>query len=221
MTMDNNTLKVNEIFYSIQGEGTRAGLPCVFVRLAGCNLRCKWCDTLYAIDDADAEVMNFDEIIEKIKTFDCNFIEFTGGEPLLQPNASKLINCLASQGYIVAVETNGSMPVDILDKSVIKIIDVKCLSSGMDKFNLLKNFHNIGKDDEIKFVIADENDFLWSDRIIKEYDLLNKTGNILFSAVVPACSHKSLAELILKTNSRYRLQLQLHKHIWGADATGV
>ncbi|MBQ6269088.1 MAG: 4Fe-4S cluster-binding domain-containing protein [Bacteroidetes bacterium] len=215
------TLNIVEIFYSIQGEGTRAGLPCVFIRLAGCNLDCKWCDTLYAKKISDGQNISFEEIIKTIKSYKCNFIEFTGGEPLLQQNSIDLINYLTNQNFTIAIETNGSISVSNLNNKIIKIIDVKCPDSNMSKHNLFDNFNYITENDEIKFVISSKNDFEWSHNIIQQYKLLNKTKNILFSAVDTLFSHKELAELILSTNSLYRQQIQIHKVIWDRNARGV
>lgn len=215
------TLNIVEIFYSIQGEGTRAGLPCVFIRLAGCNLDCKWCDTLYAKKISDGQNISFEEIIKTIKSYKCNFIEFTGGEPLLQQNSIDLINYLIDQNFTIAIETNGSISVSNLNNKIIKIIDVKCPDSNMSKHNLFDNFNYITENDEIKFVISSKNDFEWSHKIIQEYNLLSKTKNILFSAVDTLFSHKELAELILSTNSLYRQQIQIHKVIWDRNARGV
>ena len=215
------TLNIVEIFYSIQGEGTRAGLPCVFIRLAGCNLDCKWCDTLYAKKNSDGKNISFDEIIKTIKSYKCNFIEFTGGEPLLQQNSIDLINYLIDQNFTTAIETNGSISISNLNKKTIKIVDVKCPGSNMSEHNLFDNFNYITENDEIKFVISSKNDFEWSHNIIQQYKLLNKTKNILFSAVDTLFSHKELAELILSTNSLYRQQIQIHKVIWDRNARGV
>ena len=153
------TLNIVEIFYSIQGEGTRAGLPCVFIRLAGCNLDCKWCDTLYAKKNSDGKNISFDEIIKTIKSYKCNFI--TGGEPLLQQNSIDLINYLIDQNFTTAIETNGSISISNLNKKTIKIVDVKCPGSNMSEHNLFDNFNYITENDEIKFVISSKNDFEW------------------------------------------------------------
>ncbi len=217
----NKTLNISEIFYSIQGEGTRAGMPCVFVRLTGCNLRCKWCDTIYAQDINSGQKMSFNEILEKIYSYDCDFIEFTGGEPLMQEQVVELMNFLAQKKFTVAIETNGTFSTKELSHNIIKIIDIKCPSSNMEKYNLWENFQYITKNDELKFVIASEEDFVWSKEIIARYSLLEKTSNILFSAVNSCFSYEKLAKLILNSNCNYRMQLQLHKIIWGEDSVGV
>lgn len=217
----NKTLNISEIFYSIQGEGTRAGMPCVFVRLAGCNLRCKWCDTIYAQDINSEQKMSFNEILEKIYSYDCDFIEFTGGEPLMQEQVVELMNFIAQKKFTVAIETNGTFSIKELSPNIIKIIDIKCPSSNMEKYNLWENFQHITKNDELKFVVASEEDFAWSEEIIARYSLLEKTSNILFSAVSSCFSYEKLAKLILNSNCNYRMQLQLHKIIWGKDSVGV
>lgn len=217
----NKTLNISEIFYSIQGEGTRAGMPCVFVRLTGCNLRCKWCDTIYAQDINSGQKMSFNEILEKIYSYDCDFIEFTGGEPLMQEQVAELMNFIAQKKFTVAIETNGTFSTKELSPNIIKIIDIKCPSSNMEKYNLWENFQYITKNDELKFVVASEEDFAWSEEIIARYSLLEKTSNILFSAVSSCFSYEKLAKLILNSNCNYRMQLQLHKIIWGENSVGV
>ncbi|MGI6370587.1 MAG: 7-carboxy-7-deazaguanine synthase QueE [Candidatus Kapaibacterium sp.] len=170
----NKTLNISEIFYSIQGEGTRTGMPCVFVRLAGCNLRCKWCDTIYAQDINSEQKMSFNEILEKIYSYDCDFIEFTGGEPLMQEQVVELMNFLAQKKFTVAIETNGTFSIKELSPNIIKIIDIKCPSSNMEKYNLWENFQHITKNDELKFVVASEEDFAWSEEIIARHKLVRK-----------------------------------------------
>ncbi len=165
--------------------------------------------------------MTFDEILNSIYYFKCKFVEFTGGEPLLQSQIIKLINILSDDDYTIAIETNGSISTNVLPTNIIKIMDVKCPSSLMSEKNLYSNFDYITSRDEIKFVVASEEDFLWANKIICDYELLKKTKNILFSPVVNSIEYKKLAELILNTNSIYRLQLQLHKVIWGTDIRGV
>jgi 7-carboxy-7-deazaguanine synthase len=219
-------IKISEIFFSIQGEGTRAGLPCVFVRSAGCNLNCKWCDTKYSHDLANSIPLSKEQILTEIRKYNCDFIMFTGGEPLLQQEVTELANELANEKKIVAIETNGSQKVDILDKKVVKILDIKCPDSGMSASNNFQNFDFLSENDEIKFVIASENDFFWSCEIIEKFNLFNKTQNLLFSAVTNSFSHENLANLILKCkNKNYknliRMQIQFHKIIWGADKKGV
>lgn len=219
-------LEIIEIFYSIQGEGTRTGYPCVFIRLAGCNLKCKWCDTIYAVDNYDSYSLNIEQVLNKVLEYNCNFIEITGGEPLLQDGTVELANQLIENGKTVAIETNGSQTVEFLHKNVIKIIDFKCPDSGMSQFNLYENIQYITPNDEIKFVIASKTDFLWSCEIIEKFKLYNYTSNILFSAVTPLISYHELADLILGCDNIHykniiRLQVQIHKVIWHPDQRGV
>jgi len=218
----NNTLNISEIFYSIQGEGTRAGLPCVFVRLQGCNLRCVWCDTPYALEIKQIEqIMTFQEILERINSFNCNFIEFTGGEPLVQSNSIDLMNYLIENGYTVAIETSGSKLIDKLHPDIIKILDIKCPASNMSKFNKIENLKYLNKKDEIKFVISDRGDFDWALDYISRNNTFAITENILFSPVFGKLEPIELSQWILATHLPIRLQLQIHKFIWEPDKRGV
>ncbi len=218
----NNTLNISEIFYSIQGEGTRAGLPCVFVRLQGCNLRCVWCDTPYALEIKQIEqIMTFQEILERINSFNCNFIEFTGGEPLVQSNSIDLMNYLIENGYTVAIETSGSKLIDKLHPEIIKILDIKCPASNMSKFNKIENLKYLNKKDEIKFVISDRGDFDWAMDYISRNNTFAITENILFSPVFGKLEPIVLSQWILATHLPIRLQLQIHKFIWEPNKRGV
>jgi len=218
----NNTLNISEIFYSIQGEGTRAGLPCVFVRLQGCNLRCVWCDTPYALEIKQIEqIMTFQEILERINSFNCNFIEFTGGEPLVQSNSIDLMNYLIENGYTVAIETSGSKLIDKLHPEIIKILDIKCPASNMSKFNKIENLKYLNKKDEIKFVISDRGDFDWAMDYISRNNTFAITENILFSPVFGKLEPIVLSQWILATHLPIRLQLQIHKFIWEPGKRGV
>ena len=218
----NNTLNISEIFYSIQGEGTRAGLPCVFVRLQGCNLRCVWCDTPYALEIKQIEqIMTFQEILERINSFNCNFIEFTGGEPLVQSNSIDLMNYLIENGYTVAIETSGSKLIDKLHPEIIKILDIKCPASNMSKFNKIENLKYLNKKDEIKFVISDHGDFDWAMDYISRNNTFAITENILFSPVFGKLEPIVLSQWILATHLPIRLQLQIHKFIWEPNKRGV
>jgi len=217
-------LKINEIFYSLQGEGTRAGKLCVFIRLAGCNLKCRWCDTKYAIDSKNSIELSINEIIKEVKKYDCNFVEITGGEPLFQPECVELTDRLLELNYEVAIETNGSLSIEKLQKEVAKIIDFKCPDSDMENYNLYENINYLTLKDEVKFVIASKNDFDWSIDVIKKYKLYNKVNNILFSAVASEICYNDVAELILSIENEdikkvVRMQLQFHKIIWN-DARG-
>lgn len=216
----NTTLEINEIFYSIQGESTRAGWPCVFVRLQGCSLRCSWCDTKYAISpDGPHRTMQIDEIISEVKKYPCRYVTVTGGEPLLQPNVHELLSRLCAGGYSVALETNGWDSVAGVDGRVVKVMDVKCPSSGMG-FNL-DNLEYITGNDEIKFVIADREDYEFARDFVRTHSLPGRVRAVLFSAVSGLLQPKQLAEWILEDSLGVAMQLQLHKYIWGADARGV
>jgi 7-carboxy-7-deazaguanine synthase len=217
-----NKFKINEIFYSIQGEGSRAGLPCVFVRMQGCRLRCKWCDTPYALDFNTPELeLNHSELLNKIESYNCKFIEFTGGEPLEQNAIYPLMTELCDKGFDVAVETSGYILLEKLDKRVIKILDVKCPASGMHKKNRYENFEFIDDKDELKFVIENREDYEWAKDVINEHHLLSKTNNILFSPVFGKLKNIEIAEWILQDNLQVRMQLQIHKYIWSPNTRGV
>ncbi|MBM3861359.1 MAG: 7-carboxy-7-deazaguanine synthase QueE [Verrucomicrobia bacterium] len=212
------TLIVNEIFHSIQGESTHAGLPCVFVRLTGCKLRCTWCDTDYAFSEGVA--MNLDDIITEVRAYACPLVEITGGEPLLQPNALPLFQRLCDLGLTVLLETSGTEDIANVDPRVIKIMDLKCPSSGESNKNRYANLRHITAKDELKFVLADRADYDWAKSQLAEHDLA-KRCSVLFSPVWDKLPLKTLAEWILADRLSVRLQTQWQKHIWGPDARGV
>lgn len=205
------TLRVNEIFYSIQGESSRVGIPTVFIRLTGCPMRCTYCDTSYAFHNGQQK--NIDEIIHEIKQFDTNYITLTGGEPLAQKNCMDLMNQLCELGYHVSLETGGGLDIKEVNSKVKIILDVKTPKSNEDKNNFWPNLTNIKTNDEIKFVIQDYDDFSWSVDIIRKYQL--NQSQILFAPVYKVLDNEKLAEWILKSQLNVRLQLQLHKIIWG------
>lgn len=209
-------LKVNEIFYSIQGESTYAGERCVFVRLTGCNLRCAYCDTEYAF--YNGYDLQIDAIIKKIESFNCNLVEITGGEPLLQKEVYSLMTKLCDIGYNVLLETSGSLSIENVDSRVTNILDFKTPSSKMDKKNYYENVNYLKSNDEIKFVIGSREDYEWSKNIIKEYKL---GGIILFSSVFGKIEHKEIVNWILDDRLKVRYQLQMHKYVWDPDKTGV
>ena len=214
------TLKVNEIFYSIQGESTYAGQPCVFIRLTGCNLRCSYCDTTYAYDEGS--FMELTEIVEGVKKFECSLVEITGGEPLLQDETTKLITVLLDLGFNVLLETNGSKDIGIVDRRCIKIMDIKCPSSKEEKNNKLENLKKLNKGDELKFVIEDRIDYEFAVGILS--DIPEKTRVeicVNFSPGFGSIAPRELAEWILKDKLDVRLNLQLHKFIWPPDMRGV
>ena len=207
---------VYEIFKSIQGESTYAGLPCVFVRLAGCNLSCSWCDTPYARVPDEATELTVAEVIEKVGGYDCPIIEITGGEPLLQEEAFDLAAGLLDRGYSVLIETNGSVCLSGLDPRAVKIVDVKCPSSGHAGSFLLENLEHISREDEVKFVIADRGDYDAAVRFMDEF-LRGRTEKVLFAPVRPQLSPRDLSEWILRDALKVRLQLQLHSYIWPGE----
>ncbi|OHB36046.1 MAG: 7-carboxy-7-deazaguanine synthase [Planctomycetes bacterium GWA2_40_7] len=219
MSKNNSPLRVNEIFMSIQGESTYAGIPCVFVRLTGCNLRCSYCDTTYAyVEGSD---MSVNEILNKIKRYGCKSVCITGGEPLQQKNVTKLINLLKKNLYKIFVETGGSINIDFLPKSVIRIMDIKCPDSGMNKEMDWKNIERLKARDEVKFIISSKKDYEWAKRIARKYKLLDRVQTLLFGVAHGRLRPKTLAGWILKDNLDVRFQLQLHKYIWPDKARGV
>ena len=213
------SLLINEIFYSIQGESTYSGRPCIFVRLAGCNLRCTYCDTQYAYEAG--EKMEIDQIMRRVAGYKCRLIEITGGEPLLQDETPLLISRLLDDGYVVMVETNGSLDITRVDDRCIKILDVKCPTSGESDKNDLENLKRIHPKDQIKFVIGTLEDYVYAKHIIA---LLCKDfpgDHILFSPVSGKMSSAELADWILEDNLDVRLHLQLHSIIWPNRKRGV
>ena len=212
-------LKVNEIFFSIQGESTFSGRPCVFVRLTGCNLRCSYCDTKYAYEEG--EYMEVEQIIDRVSSYGCKLVEITGGEPLIQENTPYLIEELIDAGFQVLLETNGTKDINIVDKRCIKIVDIKCPFSGEADKNDFENLKRLGKKDEVKFVIADRKDYEFAKAVLKKWKLVPfKPNPVHFSPVYNILDPKLLAEWILEDRLMVRLNLQLHKLIWG-DLRGV
>ena len=211
-------LKINEIYASIQGESSHTGLPCIFIRLTGCNLRCNWCDTAYAFHKGDD--LTVEETIQKVETFSLPLVEITGGEPLMQEEVYPLMDKLLETGYRVMLETGGALPIDKVPEKVIKILDIKCPGSGEDKKNHLKNLKLLAPHDEVKFVLLDRADYEWSRDLLKKLALPSSI-QILFSPVFDKLDLKDLSEWILEDRLPVRLQTQLHKVIWNKNATGV
>jgi len=211
-------LKVNEIFYSIQGEGTKAGLPCTFIRLTYCNLRCSYCDSEYAF--YEGKDFSIEEILNEVKSINCNLVEVTGGEPLMQEDSLILMEELCKLNYDVMLETGGSLPIENIDENVKIILDLKCPSSNMEKKNLYENIDFLKLEDEVKFVIGSRIDFDWSRNLIEKYKLTEKC-NVLFSPVFDEIENEQLAEWILEENLNVRFQIQLHKQIWDPNKRGV
>ena len=211
-------LKINEIFYSIQGESSYTGLPCIFIRLTYCNLRCSYCDTEYAF--YDGKDISIDDILLEIKKYPTDLVMVTGGEPLIQDYCINLMEKLITENYSVMLETSGSMKLNKVPKEVIKIVDFKCPSSNMMEKNDWQILSDIQKQDEIKFVIGNKKDYDWSKKMITKYKL-NELCPVLFSPVYNVMSIQDLSEWILKDGTKVRLQSQLHKQIWGPETKGV
>jgi 7-carboxy-7-deazaguanine synthase len=213
-------LRITEIFLSIQGESTHAGRPCAFVRLTGCPMRCVWCDSEYTF--TGGERLSFDEIFARLKDFGCRLVEVTGGEPLAQKNVFPFITRLCDAGYEVLIETGGFVSTEKVDRRAKIILDVKCPASGEAARNHWANLQHLRADkDEVKFVVADLDDWEFARRIIKEYDLENRAGEVLISPVFGVKNLPEIAESVSRSGLKVRLNLQLHKYIWGADVHGV
>lgn len=211
-------IKINEIYKSIQGESSKAGLPCVFVRLTYCNLRCTYCDSEYAF--YDGKEMSITQIIDEVKKYNCKLVEITGGEPLFQNESIDLMKQLCDEGFDVMLETSGSLSIKDIDARVKIIMDLKCPSSKMMKKNLYENVEFLKPTDEIKFVIGNREDYDWSKKIISDYRL-NEKCEILFSVVFEQLKPVTLVEWILEDNLNVRYQLQMHKYIWDPKQKGV
>lgn len=213
---------VNEIFHSIQGEGTRAGMPCTFIRLHGCKLRCTWCDTPYALDSRTGGTpMTGAEILSAIERIGTNFVEFTGGEPLEQWNIFPLVSLLCDRGYTVAVETGGHVDIACLDPRAVAIMDVKCPDSKMDSLNFMANLDALRPQDEIKFVIASRGDYEFARDIVQRYDLGHRVQAVLMSCVFGSLEFVDLVNWILEDRLPVRFQLQMHKFVWSPETRGV
>ncbi len=218
------SLRVTEIFLSIQGESTRAGLPCAFVRLTGCPLRCAWCDTEYSFHGG--EKLSLEEIIRRVEAMETGLVEITGGEPLIHPNAFLLARDLLDRGFTVLVETSGAVDVAPLDPRAHKIMDLKCPGSGEDSRNLWGNLDHLTSRDEVKFVVKDRTDYEWARGVIREKALDRRVREgelnaLLISPVWEEMDLRRLAEWIMEDHLPARLQLQLHKLIWDPEARGV
>ncbi|MCC6865365.1 MAG: 7-carboxy-7-deazaguanine synthase QueE [Ignavibacteria bacterium] len=219
ISIEDGKIKINEIFYSIQGESTKAGLPCVFIRLTYCNVRCVYCDTEYAFFEGTDYLI--EDIINDVKKFNCKLVEVTGGEPLFQRNVHQLMKKLCDEGFEVMLETGGSLPIKNVDKRVKVIMDLKTPYSGMEKKNRYENLKYLKTTDEVKFVIGSREDYDWAKEKINEYDLTIKVQQVLFSPVFEKVENIELANWILEDKLNVRLQLQLHKYIWEPETRGV
>lgn len=211
-------MQITEIYKSIQGESTFAGLPCVFVRTTGCNLRCVWCDTEYAF--YGGQKMSIDDVIQKVEALHCRLVEITGGEPLLQKETPELARRLLEKGFTVLIETSGERDVSVLDPRVIKIMDLKCPGSGECEKNRWQNLEFLTSKDELKFVIKDRADYEWAAEVVKTYRL-DQRLTVLFSPVWGKLELAELARWILEDRLNVRYQIQLHKIIWSPEAKGV
>ncbi|MCS6291673.1 MAG: 7-carboxy-7-deazaguanine synthase QueE [Nitrospira sp.] len=212
------TLRVTEIFHSIQGESTYVGQPCIFVRLTGCPLRCTWCDTEYSF--YGGTTLSIDEILNKVREYGCQLVEVTGGEPLAQPEALPLIARLCDAGYTVLIETSGAIDVQPVDQRAKLILDVKCPGSGMTDRMHWPNLDRLTAKDEAKFVLASRADYEWARGIVAQYRLVERC-TVLFSPVFGTLDLRHLAEWILADRLPVRFQLQMHKYIWAPDMRGV
>lgn len=220
--IDKLDFNINEIFYSIQGEGTRAGLPCIFVRLQGCLLRCSWCDTPYALERKEiVKMMTGKDIEDEISKYNCKFLMFTGGEPLEQENIFPLISYFCDKGYDVVIETNGQADISKVDPRATKIMDLKCPDSLMHKKNNYNNINHLNKNDEVKFVVGSEKDFRFAEDLCEKYDIESKVNTILISPVFDKIDLQFLSELIKNSKHNFRMQFQLHKYIWEPSTKGV
>tara|TARA_Y100000994_G_scaffold233514_1_gene221633 strand:- start:1425 stop:2066 length:642 start_codon:yes stop_codon:yes gene_type:complete len=211
-------LKINEIYKSIQGESTYMGLPCTFIRLTYCNLRCSYCDTEYAF--YEGKDIDIDTIISKVKKLKTKLVEVTGGEPLVQDGCINLLYKLIENGNKVLIETGGALSIEKIPKEVIVILDIKCPSSNMSDKNLWSNIKLLKKEDQVKFVIGDRNDYDWTKNIIDKYNL-NSKCEILFSPVFNKIKPKQIVDWIIDDNLDVRFQLQIHKFIWEPEKKGV
>jgi len=212
-------LTVNEIFYSIQGESTRAGQPCVFVRLTACDLRCTWCDTPYAFTEGRKQ--SVDEVVEAVDRHGCSLVEITGGEPLLQDEVYDLMDRLLAGGRTVMLETGGHRPTSRVPAAVLKIVDIKCPGSGEAAKNDWSNLDRLAPHDEIKFVVQDRADYEFARDVIARHDLASRAAAVLMSPVHGVLDPKTLSEWMLADRLPARLQLQLHKYIWSPTTRGV
>jgi 7-carboxy-7-deazaguanine synthase len=213
-------LRITEIFLSIQGESSHAGRPCSFVRLTGCPMRCVWCDSEYTF--TGGEKISFEDIFKKLEEYGCQLVEVTGGEPLAQKNVFPFITMLCDKGYEVLIETGGFVSTEKVDERAKIILDVKCPASGEAERNHWANLERLKRErDEVKFVVAGPEDWEFAKDIIEKYDLENRTKEILISPVFDSPHLKEIAGAVSRSGLKVRLNMQLHKYIWGADVHGV
>jgi 7-carboxy-7-deazaguanine synthase len=219
MSTGERTLRINEIYYSIQGESTWVGSPCVFVRLTFCNLRCNYCDTEYAFYEGKNRTLN--EILDTVATFRCGLVEVTGGEPLLQKNVLPLMSMLCDSGYTVLLETSGAHDISKVDPRVHRIMDLKTPGSGEVDKNLWSNVAHLTPRDEVKFVMGSREDYEWSRDRVQQYELPSSCHAVLFSPIFGRIDPRQIVEWILADKLNVRFQLQMHKFIWSPTQRGV
>jgi 7-carboxy-7-deazaguanine synthase len=213
-------LRVTEIFRSVQGESTHAGRPCAFVRLTGCPMRCTWCDSEYTF--TGGERVSVEDVMRQVRAYGCQLVEVTGGEPLAQKGAFELIRRLCDEGYEVLIETGGYVSTEGVDERARVILDVKCPASGESERNHWPNLERLRADrDEVKFVVADRADWEFAREIIERYELERRALAVLISPVWGVTDLRALADLVASSGLKVRMQLQLHKYIWGPETRGV
>ena len=210
---------INEIFYSVQGESTYAGRPCVFVRLTACDLRCSWCDTPYAFHEGRKH--SLDDVIAEVERYDCDLVEVTGGEPLLQPEVYPLMQALLGRGKIVLLETGGHRSTENVPERVVTILDVKCPGSGEAERMHWPNLERLRPHDEVKFVVRDRADYEYARDVVIRHRLPGRVAAIHFSPVHGVLDARTLSDWVLADHLPVRVQLQLHKYIWSPETRGV
>ncbi|MCG8415615.1 MAG: 7-carboxy-7-deazaguanine synthase QueE [Pseudomonadales bacterium] len=213
--MNNSALRITEIFYSLQGEARTVGVPTVFVRLTGCPLRCQYCDTAYAFEGG--EMMSLEDIMAQVESFNCLYVTVTGGEPLAQPNCITLLRLLCDRGLNVSLETSGAMAIDDVDERVSVVLDLKTPASKELEKNKYENIQLLKSKDQVKFVICDRGDYDWARAKLLEYNLQAKAGEVLFSPSHEELAASQLAGWILEDRLPVRMQVQLHKMLWGQE----
>lgn len=209
------SLRITEIFHSLQGEARDVGRPTVFVRLTGCPLRCRWCDTPYSFNGG--QLLPLEEVVEQVLSFNADYVCITGGEPLAQPEVQPLMTALCDKGLSVSLETSGALDISAVDSRVSRVMDLKAPGSGESHRNLYSNIAALAPHDQVKFVIASREDYLWARFKCDEYQLVDKVSDVLFSPVHNELSPRELAEWILADRLKIRMQVQLHKYLWNNE----
>lgn len=213
--MTETSLRITEIFHSLQGESRTMGLPTVFIRLTGCPLRCQYCDTDYAFDGG--QIQSLKSIAAETSQYNARYVTVTGGEPLAQPNCLPLLKRLCDEGYQVSLETSGAMDIAEVDQRVSVVLDLKTPGSDESQRNRMENIQHLKQQDQVKFVICDYRDYLWSKAKVDELDLRSRVGEILFSPSHEQLKPEQLAEWVLADSLNVRVQIQLHKYLWGTE----